>query len=258
VTVIGTGHVGLVTAASRAPFGHDVFAADADAEGIDILRRHEPALFEPGLAELVDGHVSAGRLMFEHESVSVLRCAEVVVICVGTPATPEGETNLAAVEWAASDIARHADDGAVVVGKSTVPAGKAERIGETLNRARLARLITVEGVVDAVVYLASPTSPRDYFGPPIRTLKVGSLATLKRGRYGQGLRRLDAAYIHVGGPRQSTGEPQPETYGGSVNPVGRRGDGDRDGDGEPPRPALPVGDTGLERLVAWAFEAWTS
>ena len=136
VGVIGTGHVGLVTAATLASFGHAVAAVDADAEKIDMLRRGEPPFFEPDLAELVAEQVSAGRLHFEHESAQVFAGAEVVVICVGTPANPDGETNLAAVERAALDIARDADDGTVVVGKSTVPAGTAERIRATFDRVR--------------------------------------------------------------------------------------------------------------------------
>ena len=88
VGVIGTGHVGLVTAATLASFGHEVSAVDSDAEKIDMLRRGEPPFFEPGLPELVDEQVAAGRLAFEYESKAVLPGAEVVMICVGTPRTP--------------------------------------------------------------------------------------------------------------------------------------------------------------------------
>ena len=111
VSVIGTGHVGLVTAATLASFGHGVSASDSDVEKIDMLRRGEPPFFEPGLPELVDEQVAAGRLSFEYDSKAVLPGVEVVMICVGTPANPDGETNLAAVERAALDIARDADDG---------------------------------------------------------------------------------------------------------------------------------------------------
>jgi UDPglucose 6-dehydrogenase len=136
VGVIGTGHVGLVTAATLASLGHEVSAVDSDAEKIDMLRRGESPFFEPGLPELVNEQVAAGRLSFEYESKPVLPGAEVVMICVGTPANPDGETNLAAVERAALDIARDADDGAVIVGKSTVPAGTADRIRTTFERIR--------------------------------------------------------------------------------------------------------------------------
>ena len=72
VAVIGTGHVGLVTAATLASFGHEVSAVDSDAEKIDMLRRGEPPFFEPGLPELVDEQVAAGRLSFEYEIKAVL------------------------------------------------------------------------------------------------------------------------------------------------------------------------------------------
>ena len=136
VGIIGTGHVGLVTAATLASFGHEVSAVDADAEKIDMLGRGEPPFFEPGLPELVDEQVAAGRLSFEYESKAALYGAEVVMICVGTPANADGETNLAAVERAALDIAREAEDGAVIVGKSTVPAGTADRIRTAFERIR--------------------------------------------------------------------------------------------------------------------------
>jgi UDPglucose 6-dehydrogenase len=136
VAIIGAGHVGLVTAATLASIRHDVAAVDADAEKVGMLRRGEPPFFEPGLQDLLDEQVAAGRLSFGHDARDVLPGAEVVFICVGTPANPDGEANLAAVERAAADIARHADDGAVVVGKSTVPAGTAARIRATFERER--------------------------------------------------------------------------------------------------------------------------
>jgi UDPglucose 6-dehydrogenase len=136
VAIIGTGHVGLVTAVMMAEVGHDVAAVDVDQEKIETLRRGEAPFYEPGLQELLDRHGDSRRLSFEHEAAEVLPGAEVVFICVGTPANPDGEANLAAVERSAADIARYADDGAVVVGKSTVPAGTAERIRATFERDR--------------------------------------------------------------------------------------------------------------------------
>jgi UDPglucose 6-dehydrogenase len=136
VAVIGTGHVGLVTAVTLSSFGHEVAATDVDPEKIETLRRGEAPFFEPGLQELLDEQVAAERLSFDHEARDVLPGAHIVLICAGTPANPDGEANLAAVERAAADIARFADDGAVVVGKSTVPAGTAERIRTTFEHQR--------------------------------------------------------------------------------------------------------------------------
>ena len=136
VAVIGTGHVGLITAVTLASIGHEVAAADVDAEKIETLRRGEAPFCDPRLQELLDEQVASGGLSFEHEARDVLPGADIVFICVGTPANPDGEANLAAVERSAADIARYADDGVVVVGKSTVPAGTAERIRATFERDR--------------------------------------------------------------------------------------------------------------------------
>jgi UDPglucose 6-dehydrogenase len=145
VAIIGTGHVGLVTAVMLAEIGHDVAAVDVDQEKIETLRRGEAPFYEPGLQELLDRHGGSGRLSFGHDAAAVLPGAEAVFICVGTPANPDGEANLAAVERSAADIARYADDGVVVIGKSTVPAGTAERIRATFERDR----------PDATLYLVS-------------------------------------------------------------------------------------------------------
>jgi UDPglucose 6-dehydrogenase len=136
VAIIGAGHVGLVTTVTLAEIGHDVAAVDLDQEKIETLRRGEAPFFEPGLQELLDRHGGSGRLSFERDAALVLTGADIVFICVGTPANPDGEANLAAVERAAADIARYADQGAVVVGKSTVPAGTAVRIRATFEHAR--------------------------------------------------------------------------------------------------------------------------
>lgn len=137
VAVIGAGHVGLVTAVTLAALGHDVEAVDADAEKMALLRQRKPPFFEPGLEEILREQVAAGRVSFEHDTVAaILGGAAVVIICVGTPPNPDGEANIAAIERSAEDIARHADDGVVVVGKSTVPAGTGERIREIFGRER--------------------------------------------------------------------------------------------------------------------------
>jgi UDPglucose 6-dehydrogenase len=132
VAVIGTGRVGLITCVAFATLGNDVVGVDVDDEKISLLRRGLPPFFEPGLEDALTREISSGRLSFTASAEEGLRGAEVVFICVGTPARPDGEANLAAVEQAVGDIARHAMDGAVVVEKSTVPAGTADRVRQTL------------------------------------------------------------------------------------------------------------------------------
>lgn len=136
VAVIGTGHVGLVTAVTLAHLGHDVAGLDLDAEKIGVLAGGEAPFYEPGLLELLREGLASRHLTFGTSPAQMLPGAEVVFICVGTPADPDGEANLAAVENAAVDIANNADTGAVIVEKSTVPVATAERVLRTLHRER--------------------------------------------------------------------------------------------------------------------------
>jgi UDPglucose 6-dehydrogenase len=131
---MGTGHVGLVTCVTFASIGHEVVGTDVDVEKIDLLERGIAPFFEPGLEEAMKHETGSGRLSFTTDGADALRDAEVVFICVGTPARANGDANLLAMELSASQIARHAPNGAVVVEKSTVPAGTADRVRTTLQR----------------------------------------------------------------------------------------------------------------------------
>jgi UDPglucose 6-dehydrogenase len=134
VAVIGTGHVGLVTSVALASLGHEVVGADADQEKMALLERGDPPFYEPGLQEALDTETAARRLSFNGDPAAALAGAEVIFICVGTPARANGKPNLVAIETAALGIARHATDGVVVVEKSTVPAGTADRVRLTIQR----------------------------------------------------------------------------------------------------------------------------
>ena len=134
IAVMGTGHVGLITCVAFAELGHKVIGSDVDAEKIGLLQRGVPPFFEPGLEEAMQSAASSGRLTFTTDAAEALREVEAVFICVGTPARANGEANLVAMEQSAAAIAHHAPDGAVVVEKSTVPAGTADRVRMTLQR----------------------------------------------------------------------------------------------------------------------------
>lgn len=134
VVVIGTGHVGLVTSATLAELGHEVVGTDADTEKIQGLQRGVLPFHEPGLSELVDRHASSGRLVFTEDPSGVYPEADVVFVCVSTPPRVSGEANLVAVEHAVREIGRHVAGRTVVVEKSTVPAGTADRVRRTLAR----------------------------------------------------------------------------------------------------------------------------
>jgi UDPglucose 6-dehydrogenase len=136
IGVVGTGHVGLVTCGTLASLGHEVTGVDTDAEKIAQLEAGIVPFFEPGLQELMDEAIAAGRLRFSSEVADAARDADVVFICVGTPARASGEANLSAVEQSAREVARAAIGPLLVVEKSTVPAGTATRLQVTLRRER--------------------------------------------------------------------------------------------------------------------------
>jgi UDPglucose 6-dehydrogenase len=136
IAVIGTGHVGLVSCATLAHLGHHVVGCDNDPAKIESLEKGISPFFEPGLEELVNEEVTAGRLRFTADPADAITDSSVVFLCVGTPPTATGEANLAAVEAAAAAVARHATGPTVVVEKSTVPAGTSDRVKRTLERAR--------------------------------------------------------------------------------------------------------------------------
>jgi UDPglucose 6-dehydrogenase len=136
VAVVGTGHVGLTTCVSMAAMGHNVIGNDRDQEKLIRLNQGIPPFYEPGLADLLANTMESGRLSFTESMTDTLADAEVVFICVGTPARASGEANLMAVERVAVQIAWHCREGTVVVEKSTVPAGTAERVRQTLARER--------------------------------------------------------------------------------------------------------------------------
>jgi len=128
VVVVGTGHVGLITASTLAAVGHDVVGLDDDEEKIGALRRGVCPFFEPGLQELLVQTMNAGGLRFDLDGAGAVKGAEVIFFCVGTPPRASGEASLASLERAARSIASSLSGPTVVVEKSTVPAGTAERL----------------------------------------------------------------------------------------------------------------------------------
>jgi UDPglucose 6-dehydrogenase len=143
VAVIGTGHVGLVTAATLASIGHDVVGIDDDRAKVERLQRGEMPIFEPGLDRLVADVAAEGRLRYTHDPAHGLPGVDVAFVCVGTPQGPEGEANLLAVERAARSIGEHATGDMVVVHKSTVPVQTAERVSRVLRMTSQHRFLVV-------------------------------------------------------------------------------------------------------------------
>jgi UDPglucose 6-dehydrogenase len=139
LSVIGVGHVGLVTAAALAADGHHVVGMDDDGDKIAGLQDGIMPFFEPGMEELIQEQVAAGRLAFAHDLDAALERAEVVFVCVGTPSLPGGGPNLSYVETVGRNVAANARRDLVLVEKSTVPANTGDRLARVVDREQALR-----------------------------------------------------------------------------------------------------------------------
>jgi len=128
ITIIGTGYVGLVTGACLAELGNDVFCLDVDQSKIDILNNGGIPIHEPGLAEIVSRNRASGRLKFSTDVAASVAHGEIQFIAVGTPPDEDGSADLQYVVAAARNIGKHMNGFKVVVDKSTVPVGTADRV----------------------------------------------------------------------------------------------------------------------------------
>ena len=133
ICVIGVGYVGLVTAACFADLGNRVIALDIAKEKIEGLKRGEMPIYEPGLKELVDRNVHAGRLSFTTSYEEGLEGTEFVFIAVGTPSGVDGEADLRYVATAAESIARTMPAPLIIVNKSTVPVGTGDWVADIVR-----------------------------------------------------------------------------------------------------------------------------
>lgn len=129
VVMIGSGYVGLVSGTCFAEFGAQVICVDVDETKIERLKAGHMPIYEPGLEELVERNVSAGRLAFTTDLATAVAAADLVFIAVGTPTRRgDGHADISYVYAAAKNIAHHLKDYTVVVNKSTVPVGTARQV----------------------------------------------------------------------------------------------------------------------------------
>jgi UDPglucose 6-dehydrogenase len=151
VSIVGTGYVGLVTGACLADVGNHVLCLDVDERKIGMLRRGEIPIFEPGLLEVVRANVAAGRLSFTTDPAEGARFGRVQMIAVGTPPGEDGSADLQYVLAAARSVATHMDGPRVIVDKSTVPVGTADKV-----RAEVARTLAARGATHAFSVVSNP------------------------------------------------------------------------------------------------------
>ncbi|HTN26653.1 MAG TPA: UDP-glucose/GDP-mannose dehydrogenase family protein [Burkholderiales bacterium] len=132
VTIIGTGYVGLVTGACLADMGNHVFCLDVDEAKVRMLNEGGIPIFEPGLETIVRRNEAAGRLVFSNDVAASVRHGMLQCIAVGTPPDENGSADLQHVLAAAANVGRYMDGYRVIVEKSTVPVGTADRVRETI------------------------------------------------------------------------------------------------------------------------------
>src|ERR671921_329096 len=133
ITVLGSGYVGLVTAACLAEIGNDVVCYDVDRAKIDALSAGSVPFHERDLPELVERNTGFGRLHFTISVAFAIRHGDVIFIATGTPADQDGSADLSHVLAAARSIGRHMQAEKVVVQKSTVPVGTAAKVREAIE-----------------------------------------------------------------------------------------------------------------------------
>lgn len=139
IAVVGTGYVGLVTGSCLADVGMDVTCVDVDAKKIENLHKGILPIYEPGLEDIVERNTKAGRLKFTTELSEAVQGAEAAFIAVGTPPGEDGSADLRYVLAVAKQIGETMNDYLVVITKSTVPVGTAEKVRVELKKALEAR-----------------------------------------------------------------------------------------------------------------------
>jgi UDPglucose 6-dehydrogenase len=158
IAVIGTGYVGITTAACLASLGQDVHATDIDAERIAQLNEGVVPILEPGLDELLAGGLATRRLRFSSDNRAAARTAEFVFLCPPTPPRPDGTVDTSAIDNVVTEVLPVLRAGSVVVTKSTCPLGFNARLGELMRPRKVA-------VVSNPEFLREGHAVADFFAP---------------------------------------------------------------------------------------------
>ncbi len=166
VAIFGAGYVGLVTAACLAEVGHDVICVDTDAGKVERLERGIIPIYEPGLESMITSNVAAKRLLFTTHADVAVQHGSIIFIAVGTPPGEDGSADLSHVLAVANTIGQHLEHPSVVVDKSTVPVGTAEKVKSTIAAAlRVAGRDVSFDVVSNPEFLKEGDAIRDFMRP---------------------------------------------------------------------------------------------
>ena len=152
VCVIGTGYVGLVTGVCLSHIGHEVICIDNNADKVKLMQSGQSPIFEPGLSELMQSSMEAGRLTFTTDLAAGVSHGDILFIAVGTPPLPTGESDTRYVEAVARGIGEHLTGGyKVIVNKSTVPIGSGDWV----------RMIVMDGIAERQQVPVGAGAPAD-------------------------------------------------------------------------------------------------
>ena len=167
VTIIGSGYVGLVTGACLAEQGNNVFCLDLDPKKIDILNAGGVPIYEPGLKEMIERNRAAGRLQFSTDIAASVAHGDIQFIAVGTPPDEDGSADLQYVVAAARNIGRHMTTAKVIVDKSTVPVGTADKVAAAVTQELEERNLSPElcSVVSNPEFLKEGAAVEDFMRP---------------------------------------------------------------------------------------------
>src|SRR5216684_2075875 len=193
IAVIGSGYVGLVTGACFAEFGVDVTCVDTDAEKIARLAQGQTTIYEPGLDQLLNRNLQAGRLSFTTDIRSAIEESLVIFLAVGTPPKDDGSADLTYVNEAAFAIAANMNDYKVVVTKSTVPVGTGRRLATLIREHQ--RVAVEFGVVSNPEFLREGAAISDFMRPD--RVVIGSNVHEVARAIGMD-RRIGAKFLHPG------------------------------------------------------------
>jgi len=166
LTIFGSGYVGLVTGACFAEAGNHVLCVDVDERKIEMLKRGEPPIYEPGLEELLKKGIASGRLTFTTNAEEGVKHGLFQFIAVGTPPDEDGSADLKYVLAVAESIGKYADEYRIIVNKSTVPVGTADRVKSKVREVLNARGAQLEfDVVSNPEFLKEGAALADFTRP---------------------------------------------------------------------------------------------
>jgi len=166
ITIFGSGYVGLVTGACLAEVGNNVLCVDIDPDRIAVLDGGGIPIYEPGLEKLVKKNRDAGRLRFSNDAAAGVAHRSFHFIAVGTPLDKDGSVDLQHVLAVARTIGEHMDAYRILVDKSTVPVGTADKVAETVREAQATREVCIEfDVVSNPEFLKEGAAIEDFMRP---------------------------------------------------------------------------------------------